>query len=91
MPYYDLNETDIEDLPEHLQPDPHCVWVWVVHRTGTEGGGPISVHFDRDSAEWAADAKGEHGDVAVKRTRMWFTDDDSERRVWRVPGSGYRE
>lgn len=91
MTFYDLDNTPVEDLPDHLQPDPHCVWVWLVYRTDVEGGRPISVHFDRESADWAADAKAEYGAVDVRRTRMWFTDDDAERRVWDVDGSGYRE
>lgn len=85
MPFHDLNNTDKDDLPDHLQPDPHCVWVYIVAPNTTYE----SVCFDRESAEEVAELK--TGDVEIKKTRLWFSSDEAERRVHTVPGSGYSE
>lgn len=85
MTFIDHDNTDLEDLPEDMQPDPHCVWVWVVApNTNHE-----SVCFDKDMAEHVADMK--HGNVDMKRTRMWFSSDVAEKEVHAVPGSGYEQ
>ena len=83
MPFHDLDNTDVEDLPEHMQPDPHCVWVWIVAPNTNHA----SVCFEKAAAETVADAK--TGDVDVKRTRMWFDSDVAEKEVHAIPGSGY--
>lgn len=83
MPFHDLDNTDAEDLPEHLQPDPYCVWVWLVAPDTNH----TSVCFEKDMAERVADMKS--GDVDMKRTRMWFSSDVAEKDVHAVPGAGY--
>ena len=83
MPFHDLDNTDAEDLPEHLQPDPYCVWVWLVAPDTNH----TSVCFEKDMAERVADMKS--GDVDMKRTRMWFSSAVAEKDVHAVPGAGY--
>lgn len=83
MPFHDLNNTDADDRPSHLQPDPHCVWVWIVAPDTNH----TSVCFEKDAAREVADAK--TGDVDVKRTRLWFSSDVAEKEVHAVPGAGY--
>ena len=83
MPFHDMNDGDPDDLPDHLQPDPYCVWVWIVAPETNHA----SVCFDKDAAEDVAESK--TGDVGMKRTRMWFSSDISEQEVHAVPGSGY--
>jgi len=85
MPFYDLDNTDVEDLPEHMQPDPHCVWVWIVAPNTTYA----SVCFEKSMAERVQEMKS--GDVEIKRTRMWFDSDVAEKEVHAIPGSGYKQ
>ena len=85
MTFIDLDNTDTEDLPDHMKPDPHCVWVWIVAPdTDYE-----SVCFEKSMAEHVAELKS--GDVEMERTRLWFDSDAAERYVHSVPGSGYNE
>ena len=91
-PFYDLDNTDVEDLPEHLQPDPHVVWVWIVRREN-EPDQPMQVCFDKRMAEQIADKRANHSgkEMEIKRTRMWFSRDETEKQVWQIPGAGYNE
>jgi len=79
----DHNETDADELPEDMRPDPHCVWVWLVAPDTNR----TSVCFEKDMAETVAEAY--PGDVDVKRTRMWFDSEVAEKEVHAIPGSGY--
>lgn len=85
VPFHDLNNTDADDLPEHLQSDPYCVWVWIVAPETDYA----SVCFEKDMAERVAELK--TGDVGMKRTRLWFSSDVAEKEVHAVPGSGYSQ
>lgn len=85
MPFYDLNDTDTDDLPEHMQPDPYCVWVWIVAPNTNHS----SVCFEKEMAAEIAEAK--TGDVEMRRTRLWFKDEQAEKEVNGVLGAGYEE
>jgi len=85
MTFIDHDNTDLEDLPEDMQPDPYCVWVYLVAPDTNH----TSVCFDKDMAEHIAEAK--VADVKIKRTRMWFSSDVAEKEVHAVPGSGYNQ
>lgn len=83
MTFIDLDNTDTEDLPEHMQPDPYCVWVWIVAPNTNHA----SVCFEKEMAERIQEAK--TGNVDKKRTRLWFKSEVAEKEVHSVPGSGY--
>lgn len=64
MPFYDLNNTDPDDLPEHLQPDPVVIWCYVVRGETVIYG----VHYDREDAEEHAEVC--KGEVRTQRQRL---------------------
>ena len=68
-----------------MQPDPHCVWVWVVAPNTNHA----TVCFEKECAEHIKELK--TGDVEMKRRRLWFESDEAEKEVHAVPGSGYQE
>jgi hypothetical protein len=87
MPFYDLDNTDVDDLPEEMRPDPHCVWVWVVYAKDGQNPGMTEVCFEKSMAERVAEMK--TPEMGIRRTRMWFDSGVAEKEVHAIPGSGY--
>lgn len=89
MPFHDLNNTDLEDLPEDMRPDPHVVWVWVVYQKDEQNPRMTSVCFEKSMAEQVAEMK--TPEMGMRRTRMWFDSPVAEKEVHAVPGAGYEQ
>lgn len=62
---------------DHMTPDPHVVWAFVVFVPGSEKS-VYGVHYDRNIAEWHS-SRVENSEI--RRKRLWFSNEELEREI----------